>query len=219
MDDLDELTRKDDDLAKALSDLERRWRALGVPVNEVLRPGLSPAAVTHTIRATMDTSAQAAGSTLQLSEVERWFGWHDGTLLGMDWVAAPSGMTLFTLERGLQERQMMLSLAQEQKFTEAYRLWRRTWLPIGDSGVGVLLVLDLDANASGSGVEEGGSGSVVYVDWSNPQHYRRPVPTLLAATSIWAAALDTGAYSWNGEEWVYDFRAVPLELRRTWLVG
>lgn len=208
----------DDDLAKALSDLERRWRALGVPVNELLRPGLSPAAVSHTIGAAMETSAGAPGSTLQLSEAERWFSWRDGTRPGAHWVAAPMAKTLLSLQQALAERALMLSSARDQDYADPHDLWRHSWLPIGDSGVGVLLALDLEANTSG-GVEVGESGSVVYVDWSDPQHYYRPVPTLLAATSIWAAALDTGVYSWDGQDWVYDFKALPRELLQTWLVG
>lgn len=59
----------------------------------------------------------------------------------------------------------------------------------------------------------------MYGSWSDPQRYCRPAPTLLAATALWAAALDTGVYSWDGADWVYDFKAVPLELRRTRLIG
>lgn len=208
----------EDDLARALSDLERRWRALGVPVEEVLQPGLSPAAVNQTIRAAMEESVRAAGSTLELSEAERWFGWHDGTPSGIEWVAAPTGMTLFTLEQALRERLMMLNAAEEQVYADAHKLWRNTWLPIARNGVGVLLALDL---LNGPRADDAGEdvASVVYIDWEDPQHYYRPAPALLAAMAIWASALDTGLYSWDGTDWVYDFRAVPLELVRTRLVG
>lgn len=177
-----------------LDDLEREWARLGVPVGDVLSPGLDPGEVERVV-------TSATGQVT--ADVITWFTWHNGS--PSNWFAAPLQQTLLGLSLALEVRQEMLAVSASVPEGAAYR---PQWLPIGDMGVGVRMVIDTK------------SGELYRLDWQALETFETPLAAdLAAAVTVWKDVLAAGYYRWDGSDWQYDYLALPVDLKVRGLIG
>ena len=188
------------DLSRLLHEWEGEWIRLGVPVEEILLPGLELDQVVDTLTRTFGTVHD---------DVPQWFAWHDGSppRLGVD--AAQIGWPILPLALCLRERETQMAVDREiLLYTPQMHRWDARWLPLTpDTG-------------GGSYVVDTATGQVLDVSWWSGGDLDRVVAEdLSSAVQVWLEVLRGGYYQWSDGRWQYDFAAVPPHFRGTGLVG
>ena len=173
-------------LSELLHALDKRWRSLGMPVDELLAPGLAE----DVVRSTLSNVTQHLSD-----EIVDWFAWHNGRFEPRNLVlAAPSGCALLSITEALAERAQSRSVAVEAAATEPElgmapeEYWPDSWLPIAENGSGGLLVVDV--------VRDGSKAPARFHDWEGDSV--EGASSLVVAAQLWLAVLDTGLYTWAG---------------------
>jgi hypothetical protein len=105
-----------EELRELLEQLEQTWRALGVPTDRVLQPGLRSDEARALLLDDLDVAPES---------LVTWFSWHNGASEG--WQAAPVSGELLGLRRCLETRQEQLVIGgDDQEITP----WDAAWLPL-----------------------------------------------------------------------------------------
>jgi hypothetical protein len=196
------------DLSELLQALDARWWDLGMPVDEILAPGLSETEVRSTLSAVTERPCD---------EIVEWFTWHNGRLDPRPnlVLAAPSGFALLSVIGALAERSGSQAVAIEAAAMEPEagltpaEHWPSSWLPIGENGSGGLLVAEIGTDPIHAPLR--------FHDWGGESP--AGVPSLVAAVQLWLTVLDTGVYAWADGMWHYDYLALPVDYKRMGLVG
>ena len=191
-------------LLDALTEWEEAWRARGVPVDDLLAPGLHP----DEIRVAIEFAPVH-------DDAITWYSWRNGANpLTPRMEAVPSGRILTSLSEALRERDEILSSEADEGINDAEDAYRRSWLPVASSERGNLLSLDLNrGDVFRSDVGEG---------WSTeyPQWHLQISANLETLVRAWIAELSRGDYSWNAGGW-FDFDGLdqPKDLRSRHVLG
>ena len=174
------------DLLEALAD---RWRLLGAPIIENLRPGLSDAEI--------DALTHPLGITLP-GEARTWWSWHDG--VGSD-AGRPEHkigglmMELIPLAEAVRDYQDGRALLVDAGGEGALEDWPTSWFPITAQGHGDVVVCQC-------GVPRNAATPIHVFHWDQPDP--RPAANSFGELiALWIEAIDSG-------RWVYD---AP---RRSW---
>jgi len=181
------------ELQLLLDGLEQQWRALGVPTERVLAPGLDAAQVRGALMSELGTAPD---------DLVTWFTWHNGTT-AQGWEAAPLPHQLHTLEHCVQNRQEQISIKVSPPMTG----WDLAWLPLTDEPVSSLYAFHTR------------TGQLLLVDWWSAEFVFPAAADLATAVRFWTRVLQGGYYRWVDGAWEYDFASLPLEIRSSSLTG
>ena len=191
-------------LLDALTEWEEAWRTRGVPVDDLLAPGLHP----DEIRAAIDFAPVH-------DDAITWYSWRNGAkqpTARME--AVPSGRILTSLSEALRERDSILSIGADEGIEGTEDAYGRSWLPVASSESVYLLSLDLNR------------GEVFRSDvawgWSTeyPLWHLQIGDNLETLVRTWIAELARGDYLWNEGGWFdYDGLDQPMDLRSRHVLG
>jgi hypothetical protein len=188
------------ELARLLQEWEVEWTRLGMPVEEILLPGLALTQVVDTLTSTFGAVHD---------DVPEWFAWHDGSPPRLEVDAAPIGAPILPLALCLRERETQMAVSRDVPvYSPGMPRWDAHWLPLTpDTG-------------GGSYVVDTTTGQVLDVSWWSGEDLGRVVAEDLAsAVQVWLEVLRGGYYQWADGRWQYNFTAVPRHFRGTGLVG
>jgi hypothetical protein len=184
-----------------LGDFERRLHEHGVPIKDILAPGLSDA----------EMAARVHPLPLELSREARvWWGWHNGTLPVEDYrygLIAP-GRYLVPLERAVADYRENRLLAEERARAggspEVW--WDPKWIPLLSPDNGTTIACDCSVGPR--------DPSPLHVVWWKLPDYDRPQrasDSLGQMIVWWIEAIDSGMWHYDRDAaiWRRDHRAIP----------
>lgn len=168
-----------------LEALAERWRVLGAPIVDSLRPGLSDAE--------MDTLVAPLGLRLP-AEARIWWGWHDGAETGLVSHSIGNFIAPLRLAAAVEQYGQVLedaaTVAGDDDSVAPEEFWRQDWFPFA-MPTRALLACDCS-------VASGAATPIRYVDFEFPAESREPVaPSLGAVVSLWIEAIDCGAWTYD----------------------
>lgn len=169
-----------------LAELHERWRLLGAPIVERLRPGLEDEQ--------MDALTRPLGLRLPI-EARLWWGWHDGVdvdaisfqderLIGPHWPFVPLAEAVAECQRCREVSDEMLHISQGRE----PEWWSPSWLPLTVDQPLADLVIDC-------AVDEPEPTPVRRITPPEGQAMPAPsVPSIGALVDRWIEAIDRGVW-------------------------
>jgi|tagenome__1003787_1003787.scaffolds.fasta_scaffold20962551_6 cell wall assembly regulator SMI1 len=174
------------DLLEALAD---RWRRLGAPIIENLRPGLSDAEI--------DALTHPLGISLP-DEARTWFRWHDGVALDPGRPERRIGalmMEFIPLAEAVRDYQDGRAVLVGAGGEGALEDWPTSWFPITAQGCGDVVVCECS-------VPRDAATPIHVFRWDEPDP-RPAAGSFGEMVALWIEAIDSA-------RWVYD------AARRSW---
>lgn len=188
-----------------LARLEGRWRDIGAPIAQHLRPGLSAERI--------DEIVAPLGLTVP-AEARVWWGWHDGASASTrpdgepfpGWWFPSLGAAVSQAE---WERREAVALAGEDA---EKLLWRASWLPVATDIGGNHAALDCAAPPDEP-------SPVYYADREGGAEKFEPrAASLGLMIQWWIDAIDSGAAHFDGGRWHRDFARFDADRARSGLL-
>lgn len=185
-------------LSGLLRELEAEWARLGVPVNTLLRPPLQAL----TIRSELEPLIGPVHPDLLA-----WFEWHDGS--EPLWVAAPWRGAFATVHFAISQREMNMEISAGEDIEHDPNPygWGAEWIPL------------LTGPSMGDLVLNSATGEVLAPYWDDNRWPNRVAPDLSTAVALWLDVLRRDYFRWIDGAWIYDYAAIPAEIRASDLVN
>jgi cell wall assembly regulator SMI1 len=131
-------------------------------------------------------------------EARAWWGWHDGS---PSWILP--GLGLMSIERAIERYQWRRRTAEEfvqhpdtgEELRDVEKIWRRSWLPIFETGGPHVLVLECDLPDRPSPIRQ--------IDWEllpQPNYAAVLAPSLGDYIQRWMDAVHAGRHHYDVDE-------------------
>ncbi len=174
-----------------LDELEQRWRTLGLPLLDRLRPGLTDAEI--------DTLVAPLGLDLP-EEARTWWRWHDGIDLegatGNGWTFGPDRRPFGPLAAAVGECERLRTMAGELADPSAGRdetyWWSPTWFPLTTGGKP--LVCDCAV---------AGRVTPIRIYDTHVETFHKPrADSFGQVVTWWIEAYDNGEWQFVADQWI-----------------